>query len=264
MNSSQQTSENTSRPKDPENIVRISTRTNVKGVIRYIVELFQTKKFNDVTISGLNQAIAQVVLVSEVVKSKIQELHQVNTIDCLIVNATDNSGKQEVIRRTPKLEIFLSKTEPKSKPYGYQKPYTEEEFKNISSVEGINTDPRNEDEEGDRPQRGYRRGRGRGDRGGYRGEWRGERRGERRGGYRGEWRGERRGERRGGYRGEWRGERRGEGGGYRGEWRGERRGERRGDRGDRGERRGPMEQPRVRQGPIGAPQKKWIIKLNKV
>ena len=122
----------TPEKKENENLVKISARTNVKGVIRYIVELFKTKNFDFVQISGLNQAISHVVLVAEVVKTQVLGLHQVNTIDCLILNSTENTGgKEEYIRRTPKLEIILSKNEPKVKTSGYQKPYSESEIKNI-------------------------------------------------------------------------------------------------------------------------------------
>jgi DNA-binding protein len=115
-----------------ENLVKISTKTNVRGVIRYIVELFNVKNHDSVTISGLNQAISNVVLVAEVVKTQILGLHQVNTIDCIIMNSNDQSDDTQ--RRTPKLEIVLCKNEPQVKTSGYQKPYSESEIKTILCI----------------------------------------------------------------------------------------------------------------------------------
>ena len=131
MNSTQPNSNRTQQPqqtRETENIVRLSSRTNVRGVIKYIVDLFNEKKHEFVTISGLNQAISNVVLVAEVVKTQILGLHQTNTIDCVVMAG---DGDQERERRTPKLEIILSKIEPTTKTSGYQKPYSESEVKAI-------------------------------------------------------------------------------------------------------------------------------------
>ena len=116
-----------------ENLVKISTKTNVRAVIRYIVDLFNTKNHDIVTISGLNQAISNVVLVAEVVKTQILGLHQVNTIVCIVMNS-EEEGNDDIQRRTPKLEIILSRSEPKVKTSGYQKPYSESEIKTILCI----------------------------------------------------------------------------------------------------------------------------------
>ena len=131
MNSTQQPPrERNQQNRENENIVRLSTRSNVRGVIKYIVDLFNSNKHDFVQISGLNQAISNVVLVAEVIKTQIAGLHQTNTIDCVVMN-TDRQGNEGVERRTPKLEIVLSKTEPTNKTNGYQRPYTQSEVQAI-------------------------------------------------------------------------------------------------------------------------------------
>jgi DNA-binding protein len=131
MNSTQQPPRNQNQQnRENENIVRLSSRSNVRGVIKYIVDLFNSNRHDFVTISGLNQAISNVVLVAEVIKTQIPGLHQTNTIDCVVMT-TDRQGNEGVERRTPKLEIVLARTEPTNKTNGYQRPYTQQEVQAI-------------------------------------------------------------------------------------------------------------------------------------
>jgi len=214
------------RPKTstPENEIRVGGRTNVIRFVDRVEEAF--KKFDNVTLSGINAGISNVLLITEIVKLKIKDLHQYNFIETVTTEIKEENKEEEQAGDHPryltrfKVELHKNKLETPPKGSFYEAPYTEEQITKIKEVkppEGAR----------DRPQtgrpRGSRRGRG-GPRGG-RGEGRG------RGGSRGEGRG------RGGPRGG-RGEGRGRGGprGGRGEGRG--RGGRGGPRGGRGEGRG--------------------------
>jgi len=221
----------TERPKTaaPENEIRVSGRTNVLAGVERVEEAF--KKFDQVTISGINGGISTVLLITEIIKLKITGLHQYNLIETLTREAHEEDKEKEETEERPKymtrFKVELHKNKLTTIPKGafYEAPYTEEEIKKIKEVKP----PEGKDRPGTgRPPRGFgRRGRGgpRGDRGG---RGRGGPRGDRGG------RGGPRGGRGDGPRGRGRGGPRGDRGGARGGSRGDRRG---GDRG-RGEARG--------------------------
>ena len=188
----------------PENEIRVSGRTNVLSGVERVEDAF--KKFDNVTISGINDGISRVLLITEIVKLKIKDLHQYNLIET-ITNKVHEENKEQDTDEHPryltrfKVELHKNKLSTPPKGAFYEAPYTEEQITKIKEVKPP--------EGGNRPftSRGGRGrgGRGRGPRGG-RGEGRG------RGGPRGG-RGEGRG--RGGPRGG-RGEGRGRGGASRG------------------------------------------------
>ena len=207
----------------PENEIRVSGRTNVLSGVERVEEAF--KKFENVTISGINDGISKVLLITEIVKLKIKDLHQYNLIETITREVHEENKEQESDEHPRyltrfKVELYKSKLATPPKGAFYEAPYTEEEITKIKEVKPP---------EGGRPFTGRGRGRGRG-RGGLRGEGRG--RG--RGGTRGEGR-DRPNTARGGRGGRGRGGSRGEG---RGRGRGGQRGEGRGGRGGRGTARG--------------------------
>ena len=190
----------------PENEVRVSAKTNVLGAVDRIVKVFET--FDNVVLSGINTGISKVLLITEIIKLKVPDLHQYNLIET-ITREVHEEDKKEESNENPryltrfKVELYKKKLSSEPKGSFYEAPYTAEQVKKISEVKAP------ERSEGDRPR--TTRGRGRG-RGGNRGNFRG----------RGEGRGEGRG------RGRGRGGPRTARGGNR----------ERGDRQDRGEKRG--------------------------
>ena len=224
----------------PENEIRVSNQTHVlKGVSR-VEEAF--KKFDHVIISGINTGISKVLLITEIVKLKVPDLHQYNLIETIKTekHEEDNEDKtDDNPRYSTRFKVELHKNKLSSIPKGsfYEAPYTKEEVEKISSVKPP--------ERKGRPQTSGPRGGGYYNRGRGEGRGRGSGRGDRRG------RGEGRGRGRGGDRprttrgGEGRGrggrgEHRGRGEG-RGRGRDEHREEHRGEgrpRGGRGEGRG--------------------------
>ena len=227
------------RPKTttPENEIRVGSKTNVIHGVERVEEAF--KKFDNVTLSGINAGISNVLLITEIVKLKIKDLHQYNFIETITSEIKEENKEEEQTDDHPryltrfKVELHKNKLETPPKGSFYEAPYTEEQITKIKEVkppEGARDRPSTGRPRGPRRGRGgprSARGEGRG-RGG-RGEGRG--RGGPRGG-RGEGRG--RGGR-GGPRGG-RGEGRGRGG-QRGEGRGKG-----GPRGGKGEGRGGKKQ----------------------
>ena len=194
------------RPKTsaPDNEIRVSDRTNVLHGVERVEEAF--KKFDNVTLSGINNGISKVLLITEIVKLKIKDLHQYNLIETIKrevheENKEDESDEHPRFLTRFKVELYKNKLQQPPKDSFYEAPYTEEQITKIKEVKAP--------EGRDRPKTGRGRGRGRGGRGEGRGGPRGGRgEGRGRGGPRGG-RGEGRG--RGGPRGG-RGEGRGRGG----------------------------------------------------
>ena len=169
------------RPKTsaPENEIRVSDRTNVLHGVERVEEAF--KKFDNVTLSGINNGISKVLLITEIVKLKIKDLHQYNLIET-IKREVHEENKEEESDEHPrfltrfKVELYKKKLDKPPKDSFYEAPYTEEQITKIKEVKAP------EGRERPNTTRGRGRGRGRGPRGGPRGP-RGEGRG--RGGPRG-------------------------------------------------------------------------------
>ena len=112
-------------------IVKISTGTNVKNAIDYVIDLFINKKHESVKIIGLSQAITKVILIVEIIKTRIKNLHQINYIDCVIARDKFDCNKS---KNVPKIDVILTTKEPKEKGNGYQMPLNDEEFKKLCEM----------------------------------------------------------------------------------------------------------------------------------
>merc|ERR1712032_1118220 len=144
-------------PQLPENEIRVSAKTDVKGAVERIEKAFE--KFDHVKLSGINSGISKLIVILEITKVKCEGLHQINMVETLTSQANDGSDRQ---RYSTAYRAELHKQKPKTIPTGYfyQAPYTKEHIEAVKAVE-VNTENR----EGERP-RGGMRGRGRGMRGG--------------------------------------------------------------------------------------------------
>ena len=97
----------------------IGVHTNCNEVVGELIDLFNNNKNKkiEVLIQGLNTAISKVVLVSEVVKSRVKGIHQNLELGCF------DSTNIDIDKIIPKIEIYLSNFEPENKSIGYQAPY---------------------------------------------------------------------------------------------------------------------------------------------
>jgi hypothetical protein len=109
-------------------IIKISLKTNVKNAIDYMIKLFKDNDGEVVFICALSLAISKLILIVEVVKTHIKNLHQINNIDCL-VKTLGNTTK-----RVPKMEVILTKIEPIAKGLGYQSPMDEIEIEKLRNL----------------------------------------------------------------------------------------------------------------------------------
>lgn len=112
---------------NPNNEIKISELTDVHETIDFIIELFTKKNYETIIISGLNKAIKKVVLITEIIKSKIPGLHQINEINSLYKQNSIGVNNDEISNEIamPRMSIKLTFIEPneEEKNYlGYQRP----------------------------------------------------------------------------------------------------------------------------------------------
>lgn len=111
---------------NPNNEIKISELTDVHETIDFIMELFTKKNYETIIISGLNKAIKKVVLITEIIKSKIPGLHQLNEINS-IYKQNNNGINNEINNENamPRMSIKLTFVEPSQEEknnMGYQRP----------------------------------------------------------------------------------------------------------------------------------------------
>ncbi len=121
-------------------IIKISLNTNVKNTIDEIEKILNEKVDEIVYFCALSLAMSKLILIVEIIKTKVLGLHQLNKIDCLVVNNT----KGEEMKRIPKMEILLTRLEPSVKDEGYQSPFDMFKFreKKVRYVRGANVKKR--------------------------------------------------------------------------------------------------------------------------
>jgi hypothetical protein len=90
------------------------------------MELLTKKNYDTIIISGLNKAIKKVVLITEIIKSKIPGLHQLNEINS-IYKQNSNGINNEINNENamPRMSIKLTFVEPSQEEknnMGYQRP----------------------------------------------------------------------------------------------------------------------------------------------
>ena len=185
--------------KKAPNDIRIGMNSRPRNVIKYATSVMDEQKLSEFKFSAVGGSIGRLLDIVEVLKVLKPGLYQQNRITSVAYQTVDSNNTLLNQRLYPKLEVILSKDEPKTKTEGFQGKLEEDKRKEIEKI----MNERKEQIEKNKGQRGRGRGRGtrgRGRRGGFRG---------RRGGFRGR---PRRGDsrpRRGDSRGRGRGQSRG-------------------------------------------------------
>ena len=160
--------------KEP-NDIRIGMNSRPKNVIKYSTSVMDELKLTELKFSAVGGSIGILLDVIEVLKILKPGLYQQNRITSVAYQTVDSNQKLLTQKLYPKLEVILSKEEPKQKTEGYQGQLDEKDRKQIETI----MNKRKEEREKNRgPARGRGRGRGgqrggRGRRGGFRGRGRG-------------------------------------------------------------------------------------------
>ena len=160
--------------KEP-NDIRIGMRSRPRNVIKYSTSVMDELKLTELKFSAVGGSIGRLLDIVEVLKVLKPGLYQQNRITSVAYQTVDSNNKLLNQKLYPKLEIVLSKEEPKNKTEGYQGQMDENERKQIENIMNKKKEDR-EQNKGGRPRRGGRgapRGGGRVRRGGFRGRVRG-------------------------------------------------------------------------------------------
>ena len=169
--------------KKEHNDIRIGMNSRPKNVIKYSTSVMDELKLTELKFSAVGGSIGILLDVVEVLKILKPGLYQQNRITSVAYQTVDSNQKLLTQKLYPKLEVILSKEEPKIKTEGYQGQIDEKERKEIETIMNKRREEREKNRSGPRG-RGRGRGgpRGRGRRGGFRGRGRGSRGRPRRGG----------------------------------------------------------------------------------
>ena len=155
--------------KEP-NDIRIGMRTRPRNVIKYSTSVMDELKLTELKFSAVGGSIGRLLDIVEVLKVLKPGLYQQNRITSVAYQTVDSNNKLLTQKLYPKLEVVLSKEEPKNKTEGYQGQMDENERKQIESIMNKKKEER---EKNQGTRRGTPRGRGRVRRGGFRGRGRG-------------------------------------------------------------------------------------------
>ena len=155
--------------KEP-NDIRIGMSSRPRNVIKYATSVMDEKKLTELKFSAVGGSIGRLLDIVEVFKVLKPGLYQQNKISSVAYQTVDSNNVLLQQRLFPKLEVTLSKEEPKNKTEGFQGQMDEKKRKEIETIMNKRKEER-EKNRGQRPRGGPRRGgpRGRGRRAGFRG-----------------------------------------------------------------------------------------------
>ena len=155
--------------KEP-NDIRIGMGSRPRNVIKYATSVMDEKKLTELKFSAVGGSIGRLLDIVEVFKVLKPGLYQQNKISSVAYQTVDSNNVLLQQRLFPKLEVTLSKEEPKNKTEGFQGQMDEKKRKEIETIMNKRKEER-EKNRGQRPRGGPRRGgpRGRGRRAGFRG-----------------------------------------------------------------------------------------------
>ena len=162
-------SSNQKDSKKAPNDIRIGMNSRPRYVIKYATSVMDEQKLSELKFSAVGGSIGRLLEIVEVLKVLKPGLYQLNRITSVAYQTVDSNNTLLNQRLYPKLEVILSKEEPKNKTEGYQGKLEEDKRKDIEKI-------MKERKERMEKNRGRGRGRGRGFRGrGRRGGFRGRR-----------------------------------------------------------------------------------------
>ena len=164
--------------KEP-NDIRIGITSRPRNVIKYSTSVMDELKLTELKFSAVGGSIGILLDIVEVLKILKPGLYQQNRITSVAYQTVDSNQTLLTQKLYPKLEVILSKEEPKVKTEGYQGQLDEKDRKQIETIMNRRKEER-EKNAGTKRQEQRGRGRGgprRGRRGWFRGRTRGRGRG---------------------------------------------------------------------------------------
>ena len=142
--------------KEP-NDIRVGMSSRPRNVIKYATSVMDEKKLTELKFSAVGGSIGRLLDIIEVFKVLKPGLYQQNRITSVAYQTVDSNNELLQQRLFPKLEVILSKEEPKNKTEGYQGQIDEKQRKEIETIMNKKKEQREKNR-----GRGGPRGRGRG------------------------------------------------------------------------------------------------------
>ncbi|KAK8710941.1 hypothetical protein V6N13_146250 [Hibiscus sabdariffa] len=151
-----------------QNEIRITTQGRIRNYITYATTLLLEKGSNEIVLKAMGRAINKTVMIAELIKRRIADLHQITSIGSTDITDMWEPLEEgllplEITRHVSMITVTLSKKELDMSSTGYQAPLQVDQLKPINEYE--------EDGAPESPQKP--RGRGRGGRGRGRGRGKG-------------------------------------------------------------------------------------------
>ena len=150
-------SQNKKETKKEPNDIRIGMNSRPRNVIKYATSVMDEKKLTELKFSAVGGSIGRLLDIVEVFKVLKPGLYQQNRITSVAYQTVDSNNELLQQRLFPKLEVILSKEEPKTKTEGFQGQMDEKQRKEIETIMNKKKEQREKNR-----QRGGPRGRGRG------------------------------------------------------------------------------------------------------
>ena len=122
--------DNTKEPND----IRIGMTSRPRYVIKYSTSVMEEKKLKELKFSAVGGSIGRLLDIVEVLKVLKPGLYQQNRITSVSYQTVDSNNTLLNQRLYPKLEVILSKEEPKNKTEGYQGKLEEDKRKDIEKI----------------------------------------------------------------------------------------------------------------------------------
>lgn len=120
------------KQKTEENEIRVTAKGQIKKQLAYALRILQATDYRNIEIRGTGNAIVKALILIELVKRRVGDLHQINTITSTeIVDEfeplVEGLEKIEQRRRVTCLNCILSKDPLDENEVGYQPPTPKEE-----------------------------------------------------------------------------------------------------------------------------------------
>lgn len=118
-----------------ENEIRVAVAGKVSSYLGYAFRILNKSEHRSLTIRATGNAIVKALILIELVKRRIGDLHQLNTIHSMVIEdefktkGAEAEGIENVkqVRRVTALDCVLSKDELDQTIVGYQEPVPREE-----------------------------------------------------------------------------------------------------------------------------------------
>lgn len=126
-----------------DNEIRVQAKGQIKNYLGYAFLILNKMNYKSLKISATGNAIVKALILIELVKRRVGNLHQINHIESDVINSEeqtkiDDMPKVETKRRVTKMETTLSKDPLDETHVGYQPPKPQEVAERKTKIKSNN------------------------------------------------------------------------------------------------------------------------------